>query len=55
MTEERLAREWLLHYAAHKQETIEVYNITVRGGNKQTYSEFVEEIRKEWMEEMKEK
>jgi len=36
----------------HKKETLEAYNDTVRRGNKQTYSEFVEAVRKDWVEEM---
>lgn len=48
----RLMAEWLIIYAENKAETLRTYNDTVRHGNTETYSEFVEEIRKGWMEEM---
>ena len=48
----RLIAEWALIYATHKLETLRTYNGTVAKGNTQTYSEFVEEIRKDWIEEM---
>ena len=55
MKRKRLEREWALIYATHKDETLRTYQDSVRKGNKQTYSEFVEDIRKDWMEEMMKK
>ena len=51
-TREQLEAEWARLYPMHKKETLETYNDTVRRGNKQTYSEFVEAVRKDWVEEM---
>jgi len=51
-TREQLEAEWTRLYYMHKRETLETYNDTVRKGNKQTYSEFVEDIRKDWLKEM---
>lgn len=53
MTERDLEAEWARIYALHRVETLRTYRETVEKGNKQTYSEFVEDIRKDWIEEMR--
>jgi len=52
MKRRRLEREWVLTYATHREDTVKAYKETVAKGNTQTYSEFVESIRKDWIEEM---
>jgi len=47
-----LADEWVRLHSIFKKETFDTYNDTVRKGNKQTYSEFAESLRKDWIEEM---
>ena len=51
-TREQLAAEWSRLYPLYKHETLKTYQDSVAKGNTQTYSEFVETIRKDWIEEM---
>lgn len=51
-TRESLLIQWPGIYELCKRETLETYQDTVRRGNKQTYSEFVEEMKEGWIEEM---
>ncbi len=51
-TRESLAAQWPAIYALHEQESKETYQDTVKKGNTQTYSEFVEEMRAGWIKEM---
>ena len=49
---QRLWAEWRLQVEAHSEETMETYLATVKGGNTQTYEEFMEELRVDWFVEM---
>lgn len=53
--EERLESEWKVLCIRHYNETLEIYNEGVRSGNTQTYSEFMENIKKKWFKEMRKK
>ena len=48
----QLEREWSVLYVLFKNDTLKAYNHSVRGGNTQTYSQFVNDIKKDWMKEM---
>lgn len=51
-TRESLALQWPGIFKLHEQETKECYQASVRSGNTQTYSVFVEEMREGWIKEM---
>jgi len=49
----RLSKEWEALVKEHGEEMLNTYNETVeKGGNKETYEEFVAKLRIEWFKEM---
>jgi len=46
---QKLEREWDSLYILFKRDTLETYQDTVRKGNTETYSQFIEGIKKDWM------
>lgn len=49
---QKLEREWDSLYILFKRDTHKTYQETVRKGNTETYSQFIDGVKKDWMKKM---